>query len=106
MISKEAHLLAYLEEFITQERKERFTQILSQRTEHFTVAIEDLFQVHNTSAVVRTCEVFGVQTAHIIEEKYGKRLDSKIAMGADKMGDYYTLPSYPALYRSSSRSGI
>ena len=30
MISKEAHLLAYLEEFITQERKERFTQILSQ----------------------------------------------------------------------------
>lgn len=35
MISKEAHLLAYLEEFITEERKERFTQILSQRTEHF-----------------------------------------------------------------------
>ena len=92
MISKEAHLLAYLEEFITPERKERFTQILSQRTEHFTVAIEDLFQVHNTSAVVRTCEVFGVQTAHIIEEKYGKRLDSKIAMGAEK---WVTTVRYP-----------
>ena len=92
MISKEAHLLAYLEEFITEERKERFTQILSQRTEHFTVAIEDIFQMHNASAVIRTCEVFGVQTAHMIEEKYGKRLDAKIAMGAEK---WVTTVRYP-----------
>ena len=41
---------------------------------------------------MRTCEVFGVQTAHIIEEKYGKRLDSKIAMGAEK---WVTTIRYP-----------
>lgn len=78
------HFLSYLEEFITQERKERFTEVLSLRTNHFTVAVEDVFQMHNTSAVVRSCEVFGVQTAHLIEQKYGKRLDEKIAMGAQK----------------------
>ena len=83
-MTEEQRLLTYLEDFITQERKERFTEILSNRTQHFTVAIEDIFQMHNASAVIRTCEVFGVQTAHMIEEKYGKRLDAKIAMGAEK----------------------
>lgn len=77
-------LLSYLENFITEERKNRFTEILSLRTNHFTVAVEDVFQMHNTSAVVRSCEIFGVQNAHLIEQKYGKRLDSKIAMGAQK----------------------
>lgn len=83
-MTEEKRLLTYLEDFITEERKARFDEILAQRTQHFTVAIEDIFQMHNASAVIRTCEVFGVQTAHVIEEKYGKRLDAKIAMGAEK----------------------
>ena len=82
-------LLTYLEHFITDERKERFLEIISQRTNHFTVAMEDVFQMHNTSAVVRTCEVFGVQQAHSIEGRFGKRLDAKIAMGAQKWVDVF-----------------
>ena len=82
-------LLTYLERFITDERKERFLEIISQRTNHFTVAMEDVFQMHNTSAVVRTCEVFGVQQAHSIEGRFGKRLDTKIAMGAQKWVDVF-----------------
>ena len=82
-------LLSYLERFITEERKERFLKIIAQRTNHFTVAMEDVFQMHNTSAVVRTCEVFGVQQAHSIEGRFGKRLDAKIAMGAQKWVDVF-----------------
>lgn len=82
-------LLEYLERFITEERKERFLSIINARTNHFTVAMEDVFQMHNTSAVVRTCEVFGVQQAHSIEGRYGKRLDAKIAMGAQKWVDVF-----------------
>lgn len=78
------HLLTYLEDFITEERKNRFTSVLANRTNHFTIAIEDVFQMHNASAVIRSCDVFGIQSAHIIEQKYGKRLDEKIAMGAQK----------------------
>ena len=33
------NLLQYLENFITEERKNRFTEILSLRTNHFTVAV-------------------------------------------------------------------
>ncbi|EKY11458.1 RNA methyltransferase [Capnocytophaga sp. oral taxon 324] len=82
-------LLTYLEHFITEERKERFLQVISVRTNHFTVAMEDVFQMHNTSAVVRTCEVFGVQQAHSIEGRFGKRIDAKIAMGAQKWVDVF-----------------
>ncbi len=82
-------LLTYLEGFITESRKERFLDVISRRTNHFTLAMEDVFQMHNTSAVVRTCEVFGVQQAHIIEERFGKRLDAKIAMGAQKWVDIF-----------------
>ena len=82
-------LLSYLERFITEERKERFLEIIAQRTNHFTVAMEDVFQMHNTSAVVRTCEVFGVQQTHSIEGRFGKRLDAKIAMGAQKWVDVF-----------------
>ncbi|WP_430425431.1 TrmH family RNA methyltransferase [Maribacter litoralis] len=80
-------LLNYLEGFISENRKERFTEVLSQRTNYITVAVEDVYQMHNTSAVVRSCESFGVQTAHLIEGKYGKRLDEEIAMGAQKWVD-------------------
>lgn len=84
-------LLDYLEYFITEERKHRFEEIIQNRTNHFSVALEDLFQMHNASAVIRSCDVFGVQTAHFIEQKYAKRLDKNIAMGAQK---WVTTKSY------------
>ncbi|GBF20020.1 MULTISPECIES: TrmH family RNA methyltransferase [Arenibacter] len=80
-------LLDYLEDFITPERKARFLDILEDRTNYITVAIEDVYQMHNTSAVVRSCDVFGVQQAHLIESKFGKRLDKDIAMGAQQWVD-------------------
>lgn len=82
-------LLRYLEEFITPERKARFQKILEQRTNYITVAVEDVYQMHNTSAVVRSCDVFGIQGVHLIESRYGKRLDSEIAMGAQKWVDIH-----------------
>jgi len=80
-------LLTYLEDFISIERKERFIKILEERTKFLTVAIEDVFQLHNTSAVIRSCEVFGIQTAHVIEDRFGERLDKNIAMGAQQWVD-------------------
>ncbi len=80
--------LDYLEQnFLTGKRRQRFLDVLSHRTQHFTVAIEDVFQLHNTSAVMRSCEVFGIQTLHVVEEKYGKSIDKEIAMGAQKWVD-------------------
>jgi tRNA (guanosine-2'-O-)-methyltransferase len=79
--------LKYLEEFLTDNRKERFLEVLKNRTNHFTIAVEDVFQLHNTSAVMRSCEVFGIQELNVVEERFGKRIDTQIAMGAQKWVD-------------------
>lgn len=80
-------LLTYLEDFISEERKQRFIDVLEERTKYITVAIEDVFQMHNTSAVIRSCEVFGIQEAHVIEGRNKQVLDKEIAMGAEKWVD-------------------
>jgi len=82
-------LLEHLESFLTSARIEKFKSVLSQRTKHFCVATEDVFQLHNTSAVMRTCDVFGVQDVHIIEEQNAKQIDNEIAMGAQKWVDLH-----------------
>jgi len=81
--------LAYLEEFITENRKNNFVRVLENRTKHFAIAVEDVFQLHNTSAVMRSCEVFGIQDLHVVEAKYGKQIDKEIAMGAEKWVDIH-----------------
>ena len=80
-------LLDHLETYLTGERIERFETVLSQRTKHFTVATEDVYQLHNTSAVLRSCDVFGIQEINVIEARKGKRIDREIAMGSQKWVD-------------------
>ncbi len=80
-------LLTYLEGFLTEERKRRFMDVLQNRTKYLTVAIEDVFQLHNTSAVIRSCDAFGIQEVHVIEDRFGQRLDKNIAMGAEQWVD-------------------
>lgn len=80
-------LLEYLESFLTPRRQGLNKKVLEQRTNHFTVAVEDVYQLHNTSAVIRSCDVFGIQNVHVIEEINAKRIDREIAMGAQKWVD-------------------
>lgn len=87
-------LLKYLETYLTDQRKERFKKVLSERTRHFTVVTEDVYQLHNTSAVMRTCDVFGIQDLHVVEERVSKRIDKEIAMGAQK---WVTLNRYNSI---------
>lgn len=89
MNTKKEALLKYLEGFISENRKQRFIDVLENRTKHFTIAMEDVYQLHNTSAVMRSCEVFGIQELHVIEDKFSKTIDKKIAMGAQKWVDMH-----------------
>lgn len=101
----EREYLAYLEEFITENRKEKFLKVLDKRTNHFTIAVEDIFQLHNTSAVMRSCEVFGIQNLHVIEEKFGKSIDKEIAMGAQKWVDVNRYDSNLSCVKSLKEKG-
>ena len=103
MIDKD--YLAYLETILTDNRKQRFLEVLSKRTNHFTIAIEDIFQLHNTSAVMRSCEVFGIQELNVIEERYTKSIDKEIAMGAQKWVDVNRFESISSCISSLKSKG-
>ena len=98
-------LLKYLEEFISLERKERFLEVLEKRTKYITVAIEDVFQKHNTSAVIRSCEIFGVQEAHVIEGRNAQILDKNIAMGAEKWVDVHSFNDTKSCIKKLKQDG-
>lgn len=82
-------LLEHLLSFLTDRRKNLFEEVISKRTRHFTVVTEDVYQLHNTSAVMRSCDVFGIQDLHVVEENLGKTIDREIAMGAQKWVDIH-----------------
>ena len=82
-------LLTYLQSYLTANRKTTFERVLNGRTRHFTVVLEDIYQKHNTSAVVRSCDVFGLQDVHIIENKYKSYLSNQVAKGAHKWIDLH-----------------
>ena len=81
--------ITYLENFVTERRRELFDDILNNRTKHFTVVLEDLFEKHNISAVARSCDIFGIQDLHIIENKYDSYVSNHVAKGAQKWIDFY-----------------
>jgi tRNA (guanosine-2'-O-)-methyltransferase len=87
------NLLTYLESFLTPQRKERFIKILGLRTNFLTVVAEDVFQMHNASAIVRSCDVFGIQQLHLIVDRFGNRIDKNIAVGAQQWVDVNTYNS-------------
>lgn len=84
MLNNNTKLLTYLEGFVTEKRKNLFRKILGDRTKHFTVVLEDIYHQHNASAVIRSCEIFGIQDIHVIENKYVSNVSKNITKGSQK----------------------
>jgi tRNA (guanosine-2'-O-)-methyltransferase len=82
--SKIKALTNYLREFATEDRWDKITEVARRRTRHITVVVEDVYQSHNGSAVLRSCEGFGIQDVHIIENKNEFDSSSQVTIGADQ----------------------
>lgn len=76
-----------LSSFLTEARRQRFKEVLDQRMGWVTVVTEDLFNPHNISAVLRSCDCFGIQSAHIIEDSNPYRTSPGVSKGAYKWLD-------------------
>lgn len=77
-------LIAYLGQFVTQDRYERLEDVLGKRTRSIVVVLEDIYQPHNASAVLRSCDGFGVQDVHIIENRNRFNVSRGVTIGADQ----------------------
>ena len=85
-------IVEYLEQFVTENRQQRLHEILENRTRHVTVVLEDLFQAQNISAVLRTCDCYGVQDVYVIQHRNEFEANKEISMGADK---WLTIHEFP-----------
>jgi len=81
--------IEYLSKFITEERLSLFKKVVKNRTRYITVVLEDIFQPHNASAVLRSCDCFGVQDIHIIENENKYTVNPDVALGSSKWLNLY-----------------
>jgi len=83
-------VLASFYDIITENKQEMYDRIASERTNHVTVVMENIHKEHNASAVLRTCDCFGIQTLHAIEKNNTYEIQRDIALGAGNWVDLYT----------------
>lgn len=84
MNQEEKDFLNHLQQFVSEHKLELFEKVLNKRTRHLTVAIEDVYQSHNASAVLRSCDCFGVQDVHVIENRNEYNVNKDVALGSSK----------------------
>ncbi|WP_430815340.1 TrmH family RNA methyltransferase [Carboxylicivirga sp. RSCT41] len=82
-------LISFLEQFSTEERREQFWQVANDRTKYVTVVLEDIYQTQNASAVLRSCDCFGIQDVHIIENENTFNINPQVVIGATKWLNLY-----------------
>ncbi len=70
---------------MTPERTERLLSVLNKRQSNITVVLENVFDPHNISAVMRTCDAVGIQDIYILNtkipahKKFGQKSSSSAA---------------------------
>ena len=84
-------LIDYLTTFVTENRKQKFDALIRHRTKHLTVVLEDIYQPHNAAAVLRSCDCFGVQDVHVIENQNKFEANPDVELGSAK---WITLNKY------------
>jgi tRNA (guanosine-2'-O-)-methyltransferase len=83
-MDKEKWMLEQFYEHISDNKKQKFDEYVQNRTRHITVVLENIFQPHNASAVLRSCDCFGIQDMHIIENYNKYTPNREIDMGSSK----------------------
>ena len=80
-------VLDVLEEKLSDERRKRIEEVVARRTRRMTIAIEGVRDPHNTAAVIRTADAFGLQVVHVIERGDSFLSSRKVTQGAHKWVD-------------------
>ncbi len=88
-MGEKAELIKFFSELVKEERLEQMLSVLSNRTRYITVVLEDIFQPQNASAVLRTCDCFGIQDVNVIENRNEYNVNPDVVRGADKWLDMH-----------------
>lgn len=97
--SQKAALYERASELFSDNKRALFDRLAPLRTRHISVVLEDIYQSHNASAVLRSCDCFGVQDVHVVESKNPFNPAGDVAVGSSKWVDWYKHGSIQEAYR-------
>lgn len=86
--SQTDRVIEILRPFIAEERFEFIERVVENRIRTLTAAVEGVADPHNTAAVIRTAEAFGMQTVHIIENDAPFMSTRRVTRGTHKWIDF------------------
>jgi tRNA (guanosine-2'-O-)-methyltransferase len=86
-MTEDAFVLQEFYKIITPNKVNMFERIAPQRTKHIVVALENIQQDHNSSAIMRTMDCLGFQELHLIEKNNNYQFQRDIALGAARWLD-------------------
>ena len=78
-----------LAELYSENKRNLFDRLVQHRTRHIAVVLEDIYQSHNASAVLRSCDCFGVQDVYVVENRNPFNPAGDVAVGSSKWVDDY-----------------
>ncbi len=103
--SDRAKQIAYLSSLVTDNKRNKIAEVLQNRTKYVTLALEHIRQPHNASAILRTCDILGVQDMHVIESVQELQVQDAVAKGATKWVDVYRHASTKACINELKKQG-
>ncbi|PLX41818.1 MAG: RNA methyltransferase [Deltaproteobacteria bacterium] len=91
---------------MTPRRMERLISVLEGRLGSLRLVVENLHDPHNMSAVVRSCEAFGVQHLHVVDSKGEFKLSRGITKGSHKWLDIHYYDSFTPCAKELKEAGF
>ncbi|MDA3961115.1 MAG: RNA methyltransferase [Planctomycetota bacterium] len=91
---------------LTPERAETFRQVLARRTERLAVVVEDCHDPHNATAVVRSCDIFGVHRVHVTTGRSRFKVNRRVSQGAHRYVDLNVHADITEAYAALRKDGF
>lgn len=101
MNEQDRELMELLRGMVNENRLKLIEEIMSMRTRYISVVLEDIYQPQNASAVLRTCDCFGIQDVHVIENRNRFEINAEVELGA---AQWLTIQSYNVAGKNSMQA--
>ena len=90
---------------VTPGRLRRIEEVVGNRTDSLVVVLDRISDPHNSSAVLRSADAFGIQTVHVIVGEHGFRAARGVSKGTHRWLDVVRYASANACIRRLKQDG-
>jgi len=94
-----------LDRLLTPERARKYRQVLARRTGRLMVVVEDCFDPHNATAIIRTCDAFGVHRVLVTTGRNAFKVNPKVSQGSHFYADLCVFPAIEEAYAALRARG-